>query len=71
MAPKVKKGHGKQAAKLSAGECSWEELRTSEAFFDTGYSKKAVVDLRGDIATAQNEHGATVLHHADDLSHRA
>ena len=49
MASKVRKGHGKKAAKLSARERSWEELRTSEPFFDTGCSKKAVADLRGTV----------------------
>ena len=67
MAPKVKKGHGKQAEKFSTRERSWEELRTSEPFFDPGCSKKMMVDLQGAVSTVQNEYGATVLHHADGL----
>lgn len=50
---------------MTEHECSWEELRDKATFFDPGCSLKALEILQGTIASAQNEHQATILKHAD------
>ena len=65
MPQQAKKSKGKKTAKMTERECLWDELKDKAAFFDPGCSLKSLEILQGTVASAQNEHQATVLKHAD------